>query len=67
MKKIKKTWKTLEINLVMPRNQLDKEELKCYVLKLKSSVDNDVAFPGEKDLVQKYLNKVLDKIEEYRY
>ena len=51
----------------MPRNQLDKEELKCYVLKLKSSVDGDAAFPGEKDLVQKYLNKVLDRIEEYRY
>jgi len=51
----------------MHRYQLDKEEMKCYVLKLKHQVDSDVGFPGEKHLVQKYLNKVLDKIEEYRY
>jgi len=51
----------------MPRYQFDKEEMKCYVLKLKHQVDTDDGFPGEKNLVQKYLNKVLDKIEEYRY
>ena len=51
----------------MPRNQLDKEELKCYILKLKYQVDSDKGYPGEKALAQKYLNRVLDKIEEYRY
>ena len=50
----------------MPRGQLDKEEMKCYVLKLKYQVDIDEGYPGEKDIAQKYLNKVLDKIEEYR-
>ena len=51
----------------MPRGQLDKEELKCYIFKLKHSVDYDEGYPGEKEIAQKYLNKVLDKIEEYRY
>jgi len=50
----------------MPRNQLDKEELKCYVLKLKHQVDSDEGYPGQKEIAHKYLNKVLDKIEEYR-
>ena len=50
----------------MPRGQLNKDELKCYVLKLKHQVDIDEGYPGEKAIAQKYLNKVLDKIEEYR-
>lgn len=51
----------------MPRNQIDKDEMICHVLKLKSQVDSDTAFPGEKDIAQRYLNRVLDKINEYRY
>ncbi len=51
----------------MPKNQLNKDEFKCYVLKLKHQVDDDEGFPGEKHLVQKYLTKILDKIGEYRY
>jgi hypothetical protein len=51
----------------MPRGQLDKDELKCYVLKLKHRVDYDQGYPGEKEIAQKYLNLVLDKIDEYRY
>lgn len=50
----------------MPRNQLTKDELKCHILKLKRQVDHDEGYPGEKAIAQKYLNKVLDKIEEYR-
>jgi hypothetical protein len=50
----------------MPSNQINKDEMKCYVLKLKHEVDGDVGFPGEKDIAHKYLNKVLNKIEEYR-
>ena len=50
----------------MPRNQLTKDELKCHILKLKSQVDSDEGYPGEKAIAQKYLNKVLDKIEEHR-
>ena len=52
---------------IMPRGQIDKEEMKCHVLKLKSQVDSDKGYPGEKEIAQKYLNKVLDKIEEYRF
>ena len=51
----------------MPRGQINKDEMKCYVLKLKYQVDSDGGYPGEKDIAQKYLNKVLDKIEEYRF
>ena len=51
----------------MPRGQLNKDEMICYVLKLKHQVDSDEGFPGEKEIAQKYLNKVLDKIQEYRY
>ena len=50
----------------MPRGQLTKEELKCHILKLKSQVDSDEGYPGEKAIAHKYLNKVLDKINEYR-
>ena len=50
----------------MPRGQLTKEELKVYILKLKSQVDSDEGYPGEKEIAHKYLNKVLDKINEYR-
>ena len=51
----------------MPRGQLNKDELKCYILKFKHQVEYDGGYPGEKEIAQKYLNKVLDKIEEYRY
>jgi len=51
----------------MPRGKIDKDEMICYVLKLKHQVDSDRAYPGEKDMVQKYLNRVLDRISEYRY
>ena len=51
----------------MPRGQLNKDEMICYVLKLKHQVDSDEGFPGEKEIAQKYLNRVLNKIQEYRY
>ena len=50
----------------MPRNQITKDELKSHILELKRQVDHDEGYPGEKAIAQKYLNKVLDKIEEYR-
>ena len=55
-----------EFFYVMPRNQIDKDSLKCHILELKRQVDHDEGYPGEKAIAQKYLNKVLDKIEEYR-
>ena len=51
----------------MPRGQLNKDELKCHILKLKHQVGSDEGYPGEKAIAQKYLNLVLDKIDEYRY
>ena len=52
----------------MAKNQLTKEEFKVRVLKLKHQVDNEgpEVWQGEKDLVHKYLNKVLDALDEYR-
>jgi hypothetical protein len=53
----------------MPKNHLPKDELKVRVLKLKNKLnmehvryDNDV-----KGLAHKYLNEVLNIIDEYRY
>ena len=49
----------------MPRGQLTKDEMKCQVLKLKTELHNEQT-SGSKDLAHKYLNKVLDKIAQYR-
>jgi len=50
----------------MPRGQLTKDTIKCEVLKLKRDLDNEGYSDGIKFLAHQYLNKVLDKIEEYR-
>jgi len=46
----------------MPKNQLNKDELTCHVLKLKHEVDTESksVWQKEKDLAHKYLNRVLD-------
>ena len=53
----------------MPSNGVKKEELKVRVMKLKNQVDNEGAdvWQGERDLAHKYLNKVLNILDEYRY
>jgi hypothetical protein len=53
----------------MPRNQLTRDEIKMYALKLKYELHcEDVTYTSDpKSLANKYLNKLLDKIEEYRY
>jgi len=53
----------------MPRNQLTKDQIKTDVLKIKQELFNehirhDMDMKG---LANKYINRVLDKIEEYRY
>ncbi len=55
--------------ILMSKNQVKKEELKVKVLKLKDEVYNepDTVWQKEKDLAHKYLNKMLDILEEYRY
>jgi|TARA_B100000035_G_C20653550_1_gene402059 hypothetical protein len=52
----------------MPKNQLNKDELKVRVMKLKHQVDLEGVdvWQGEKNLAHKYLNMVLDILDEYR-
>ncbi len=59
----------LKSGILMSKNQVKKEELKVKVLKLKDEVYNepDTVWQKEKDLAHKYLNKMLDILEEYRY
>ena len=53
----------------MPRNQISKEEIKSRVLELKNRLYNDHIRPDMdmKGLAHKYLNEVIDMIDEYRY
>ncbi len=51
----------------MPKNQVKKEEIKCYVLKLKDELHHENYSQGICFLAHQYLNKVLDKLDEYRY
>jgi hypothetical protein len=53
----------------MPRNQLTKDQIKADVLKIKQDlyvehIRHDMDMKG---LANRYLDRVLDKIEEYRY
>jgi hypothetical protein len=53
----------------MPRGQLTKDTIKCEVLKLKKDLDNEWMNKSGYDpkwLAHHYLDKVLNKIEEYR-
>jgi hypothetical protein len=53
----------------MSKNQISKEELKVRVLKLKDKLHKEYIRPeiDIKGVVHKYLNEVLDIIDEYRY
>ena len=53
----------------MAKNQITKDELKVRVLKLKDKHHKDHIRPemDMKGLAHKYLNEVLDIIDEYRY
>jgi hypothetical protein len=51
----------------MPRGQLTKDIMRMEVLKIKNQLDRDEFSWGgnPKEVAHRYLNKVLDKIEEY--
>ena len=53
----------------MSKNQINKEELKVRVFKLKNKLYQEHIRPemDMKGLAHKYLNEVLDIIDEYRY
>lgn len=51
----------------MPRGELTKDIIRYEVLKIKKELDGEhITWTSDpKGLVHNYLNKVLDKIEEY--
>jgi hypothetical protein len=53
----------------MSKNQLTKGEMKVRVLKLKHQLNNEYIHHDMdmKGLTHKYLNEVLDILDEYRY
>jgi len=51
----------------MPRNQIEKEEMRARILKLKHQLFEEEYIDTHKELAHKYLNSVLSIIEEYRY
>jgi len=53
----------------MPKNELKKDELKNRILQLKNEVyeEPDTVWKGDRDMAHKYLDKVLNIIDEYRY
>ena len=53
----------------MPRNQITRDEIQCHVLKMKKSLDAEDGrwVSNPKELAHKYLNKVLEKLKEYRF
>jgi hypothetical protein len=53
----------------MPRNQLTRDQIKTDVLMIKNKLyDEQINYSTDiKSLAHKYLNMVLDRIEEYRY
>jgi hypothetical protein len=58
-----------EFFCIMPRNQLTKDIMKYEVLRIKADLDKEwmnKSGYNPKWLAHQYLNKVLDKIEEYR-
>lgn len=52
----------------MPSGYVTKNIIKCEVLKLKKDLDYDTIEEWEspKDVAHKYLNKILDKLDEFR-
>ena len=53
----------------MPKNNITKDEFKVYLEKLKGQLyEEQILYTTDpKALANKYLNKVLEKLQEYRY
>ena len=51
----------------MPRGILTKDEIKHWILKFKKELSEDPVYylSNPKNIADKYLNKILDKIDEY--
>ena len=52
----------------MPRGSVTKDLIVCEILKLKRDLDYDTIEEWEspKGVAHKYLNKILDKLDEFR-
>lgn len=54
----------------MPRGNLTKDEMRTWVLGIKKELSEDPTHyaysDNPKELANKYLNRILDKIDEYR-
>jgi hypothetical protein len=50
----------------MPSNHITKDEIKCWILKLKHRLHEEES-GNSKDIADRYLNYTLEKIEEYKY
>lgn len=51
----------------MPRNQLTRNEFKVRILKLKNKLYYEHCDEYAKIVANKYLNEILDILDEYRY
>lgn len=54
----------------MSRGQLTKDIIKCEILKIRRDLDNEWMNKSGYDpkwLAHQYINKILDKIDEYSY
>jgi hypothetical protein len=49
----------------MPRGQITKDIIRYEILKIKTEVDKEGWTSDPKSLVHKYLNLILNKIDEY--
>jgi hypothetical protein len=57
----------MSLKTSMSKNFVSKDELKCRVMKLKYQIDEETTpFQAEKELAHRYLNYVLNALEEYR-
>ena len=51
----------------MPKGKMLKYEMESHLYKLKSELHDRTCMSESKGLANEYLNKVLDKLEEFRY
>jgi hypothetical protein len=53
----------------MSRNKITKDEIKCYVLKQKHLLNQEnISYTSDpKSLANKYLNNILEKLNEFRF
>ena len=51
----------------MPRGQMLKYEMESHLYKLKDELSERTVMCESKGLADEYLNKALDKLQEFRY